>query len=195
MSKDKLIDAALLHYSKYGYDGATMRKIANEVGIKPASIYFFYENKETLFIAAFKKLLNAHFDMMQTTLEKHKNQSIDQIFIALLKGIVMHHREDMESTTAYISLVTAPIPEIKTYLQEHMETFGKWLENELSTLLTNNFQNIETKEIERVVQQFNIIGNGLFWGVSIYDETTVNEQLLLAEEIFRSMIQDLTKHH
>lgn len=121
MNREKLIDVALSHYAKRGYHGATMRSIANEVGIKPASIYFFYQNKETLFIAAFKKVLTNHLEMMHETLENNKEQTMDQIFSAILHSIVQHHQSNMSETISYISLVISPITEITTHLQEHMK--------------------------------------------------------------------------
>ncbi|QGS69444.1 TetR family transcriptional regulator [Oceanobacillus sp. 143] len=47
MLQKELIDAALHQYALHGYHGATMRKIATEVGIKPASIYFFIKIKKS----------------------------------------------------------------------------------------------------------------------------------------------------
>ena len=192
MNREKLIDVALKHYSKYGYNGATMRKIADDVGIKPASIYFFYDNKEALFIAAFKKLLDNHLNMMKNTLDQHREKSIDQIFIALLRGIIKHHKEDMAATTAYISLVTAPIPEIKTYLQTHMNTFSEWLNRELSGLLTESFDDINKNDIHKIVQQFNIVGNGLFWGLNVYNDEVLEQQMTIAEHFIYTMINNIT---
>ncbi|QDY46998.1 helix-turn-helix transcriptional regulator (plasmid) [Planococcus glaciei] len=48
MTREEILKAALLLYSKHGYQGATMRKIADEVGIKPASIYFFLRKQGSL---------------------------------------------------------------------------------------------------------------------------------------------------
>ncbi|MFK4997063.1 TetR/AcrR family transcriptional regulator [Bacillus sp. N9] len=38
--REKLINAAIKQYALHGYHGATVKKIADEVGIKPPSIYF-----------------------------------------------------------------------------------------------------------------------------------------------------------
>src|SRR5699024_1528626 len=114
--KEKLIDAALHYYSQHGYQGATMRKIASMAGIKPASIYFFYKNKEDLFIDAFQQLLHDHFHAMERAISEHKDPSIEHIFSALIHGSVEHHLHDEQRTRAYIALVTSPIPEIKQHL-------------------------------------------------------------------------------
>ncbi|MDO7486917.1 TetR/AcrR family transcriptional regulator [Peribacillus frigoritolerans] len=60
MKRQELIDAALLHYSLHGYQGATMKKIADEVGIKPASIYFFIKTK--------RNYLSLHFNIYLITI-------------------------------------------------------------------------------------------------------------------------------
>ena len=192
MKQQKLIDAALLHYSLHGYQGATMRKIAQEVGIKPASIYFFYENKEALFSAAFKQLLMNHFNMMKTTLEKNKDEPVDKIFTSMLQGIVSHHTGDFQATTAYISLVTSPIPEIKMDLQKHMLHYAEWLEKSLKIALKNSFPSIPTHEVNRVIKQFILLGNGIFWGINLYNDKDLTEQVTLAEQMIHSTFNELT---
>ncbi|MDY0395532.1 TetR/AcrR family transcriptional regulator [Virgibacillus halophilus] len=42
MTKNKLVQATIKNFAAYGYQGATMSRIAKDVGIKPASIYYFF---------------------------------------------------------------------------------------------------------------------------------------------------------
>lgn len=169
-----------------------MRKIANEVGIKPASIYFFYENKEALFIAAFKQLLMNHFNMMKQVLGENKNGPVDKIFTSMLQGIVSHHTGDLQATTAYISLVTSPIPEIKKDLQKHMLGYAEWLTDSLETALRKSFPSIPPTEVNRVIKQFILLGNGIFWGINLYEGEDYEEQVILAEQIIQSIFDELT---
>lgn len=185
--KQKLIEAALRQYALYGYDGATMRKIANEVGIKPASIYFFYKNKEELFIAAFQQLLNNHFNKMKEVMDENQDKHVSEIFIKLLHGIVDHHTGDREGTNAYISLVNAPIPEIHTYLTTHMLQFNDWLLEKLVMALRNSYPTITESEIDRTVKKYVLIGNGVFWGINLYDGEDFKEQVEIAEEMLESI--------
>lgn len=191
----KLIDAALHQYALHGYHGATMRKIATEVGIKPASIYFFYQNKEELFIAAFKQLLDNHFRKMESILDENRDKPVEQIFSAMFKGIVAHHKGDIPSTDAYISLVTSPIPEITKYLNDHMMRYNDWLVDSLGSILKESYPMMTQHEIDRVIKQFVLIGNGVFWGIKLYHDDDFEEQVVLADHIIHSLFDKLNKKY
>lgn len=45
MTKNKILEVSIDLFSKYGYDGVSIRQIAGEVGIKESSIYNHYPNK------------------------------------------------------------------------------------------------------------------------------------------------------
>lgn len=81
MSSDKIKEAALSQFALDGYEGASLRKIADEVGIKKPSIYAHYKNKDDLFIhvveyvfqlerrrilAYFQEQLNRHSTLEET---------------------------------------------------------------------------------------------------------------------------------
>ncbi|WP_211747411.1 TetR/AcrR family transcriptional regulator [Paenibacillus sp. Marseille-Q4541] len=50
MSSTSIKQVALTQFALEGYEGASLRKIAEEVGIKKPSIYAHYKNKEDLFL-------------------------------------------------------------------------------------------------------------------------------------------------
>jgi hypothetical protein len=47
-NKEKIFNVSIDLFSKYGYDGVSIRKIAGEVGIKESSIYNHYKSKESI---------------------------------------------------------------------------------------------------------------------------------------------------
>ncbi|PHD71734.1 hypothetical protein COF64_23060 [Bacillus sp. AFS043905] len=195
MKRQELIDAALLHYSLHGYQGATMKKIADEVGIKPASIYFFYKNKEELFIAAFQHLLDNHLAEMKRILAETSSRSVDQIFSEMLHGIVKYHKDDEQGTMAYISLVTSPIPEIKLYLQKYLLHFNDWMVSSLEDLLRQSYPSLSTNEVDQIIKQFVLLGNGLFWGINLYEGQDLMEQVQIADRFISSMFRDIERKY
>lgn len=46
-----LLDAAARRFRQAGYDGASMRDIAGDVGMLPGSVYYHFPSKEELFVA------------------------------------------------------------------------------------------------------------------------------------------------
>lgn len=195
LKRQELIDAALLHYSLHGYQGATMKKIADEVGIKPASIYFFYKNKEELFIAAFQQLLDNHLAEMKRILAKTSSRSVDRIFSEMLHGIVKYHKDDERGTMAYISLVTSPIPEIKLYLQKYLLHFNDWMASSLEDLLRQRYPSISADEVDQIIKQFVLLGNGLFWGINLYEGQDLMEQVHIADRFISSMFSDIERKY
>ncbi|MGE7588591.1 TetR/AcrR family transcriptional regulator [Peribacillus sp. NPDC101480] len=195
MKRQELIDAALLHYSLHGYQGATMKKIADEVRIKPASIYFFYKNKEELFIAAFQHLLDNHLAEMKRILAETSSRSVDRIFSEMLHGIVKYHKDDEQGTMAYISLVTSPIPEIKLYLQKYLLHFNDWMVSSLEDLLRQSYPSLSTNEVDQIIKQFVLLGNGLFWGINLYEGQDLMEQVQIADRFISSMFRDIERKY
>lgn len=47
-NKEKIFQVSIDLFSKYGYDGVSVRQIAAEVGIKESSIYNHYSNKQAI---------------------------------------------------------------------------------------------------------------------------------------------------
>ncbi|MFK4997064.1 hypothetical protein ACI2OX_04200 [Bacillus sp. N9] len=52
-------------------------------------------------------MLENHFKKMESILKENSDKPVEQIFTAMIEGIVSHHKEDMQGTNAYISLVTS----------------------------------------------------------------------------------------
>ncbi len=54
-TKSKILSFAIELFARNGYEKTSMRNIAEKVGIKPASIYYFYGSKESLLEAVFSE--------------------------------------------------------------------------------------------------------------------------------------------
>ena len=195
VKKEEILQAAILQYANHGYQGATMKRIADEVGIKPASIYFFYENKEKLFIAAFQHILENHHHAMKKVLAENLEKPVAQIFPAMLQGIVDHHTSNMAETSAYISLVTAPVPEIKNHIQSYLISFNEWMMDSLENAVCKDYPAIEPADVDQIIKQYVLLGNGIFWGINLYDAAYLKEQVELAEQIFHSLFHQLDRQY
>ncbi|OTG79874.1 hypothetical protein B9T31_16680 [Acinetobacter sp. ANC 4558] len=56
-TKDRIINVAFENFIVHGYEGTSLSAIAEEVGIRKASIYAHFSSKEALFLELLKKAL------------------------------------------------------------------------------------------------------------------------------------------
>ena len=51
--KEKILDVSKHEFATHGYEGASYNKIINKIGISKGSMYYYFENKEDLFVTCF----------------------------------------------------------------------------------------------------------------------------------------------
>jgi len=62
-TKNKILKVATTLFSQYGYKGASVRKIAAEVGIRESAIYNHYKNKEEIFLEVARGIFSSPFSI------------------------------------------------------------------------------------------------------------------------------------
>jgi AcrR family transcriptional regulator len=85
--RDKVLAAAVQLFAEYGYHAATMREIARIAGIKAASIYYHYTNKQALLV----EIMETHMRQLNANL-KHIVNKQDTIQQRLFEAISNHIR-------------------------------------------------------------------------------------------------------
>lgn len=177
MTKSKIIQAAINNLSTHGYQGATMSKIAKDVNIKPASLYYFFQSKEDLFKEAIQVILNNHFSSMKSSFANHSKKNLSVLFSELFRSIVSHHTGNTSETKAYVTIVSSPIPNIKNKVSDYLLYYNDWLFQNLTEFIKERYPNLEDHKIKEVIDYFIFIGNGLFWGIVIYDQAGIEKNL------------------
>ncbi len=74
-TKDKILQAARKEFVKRGFQNASMRNIASEVGISAAALYKHYENKEMLFEAVVEPAVKAWDDFAVSETERQTDNA------------------------------------------------------------------------------------------------------------------------
>src|SRR5699024_8419297 len=138
-TQDKLIETTITHFSDYGYQGMSMRKVASDVGIKPASIYHFFKNKQDLVENAMQVILDNHFNMVKSTYQTYHSDNLKTLFSELLNNLTSHHTNRVEETKAYVRMVSSSVPELKQLVQKHFEIYENWLIQNLSENIKNRY--------------------------------------------------------
>lgn len=191
MTKSKIMEATIKNFSVYGYQGTTMRKIAEEADIKASSIYYFFSNKQELFIEVIRYILDHHFTSMKSVFEINKSEQLHTLFSELLKGIVSHHLKSERETKAYIMIVSSPIRDFKLEVQDYLDSYNTWLVDHLMENIGEKHPNLHKSEVKSIIDHFIFIGNGLFWGVVIYEEEEIEKNLELGISLMNQYLNQI----
>ena len=69
-TKHKILKVSTTLFSELGYKGASVRKIAKEVGIRESAIYNHYKSKEEIFLEVAKGIFNSPFSSSNTDIKE-----------------------------------------------------------------------------------------------------------------------------
>ena len=92
--KEKIKQSAIKLFYKKGYFATGMRSLANAVGIKKASIYYYYPRKQAILMDIFRTTMIDLQDMLRTQLDA-AGTTMEKIQAAL-KGHIIFHIERKE---------------------------------------------------------------------------------------------------
>ncbi|WP_454193484.1 TetR/AcrR family transcriptional regulator [Paenibacillus sp. Marseille-Q7038] len=98
MSSTSIKQVALTQFAREGYEGASLRKIAEEVGIKKPSIYAHYKNKEDLFLHVVRYVFDLERRRILTFFQEQKN--LESPLELRLRGLFDWLQEEFESQDA-----------------------------------------------------------------------------------------------
>ncbi len=73
--RNNILDAANALFLELGYEKTTMRKIAERIEYNPATIYFYYKNKEEIFYALQKRAFSAFYEAFHSVRRSESDPS------------------------------------------------------------------------------------------------------------------------
>jgi len=86
-TKNKIINSAIKNFLDLGYEKTSLSLIASEVGIKKPSIYYYFKNKEELFILSINHILDSMEKEILNSIKKvdSSKQMLENIFTCLIE--------------------------------------------------------------------------------------------------------------
>ncbi|MGC8887443.1 MAG: TetR/AcrR family transcriptional regulator [Verrucomicrobiia bacterium] len=85
----KILMAAVEVFAKKGLKGATIRAIGKRAGVNSALIYYYYGNKQTLFIESIKYILRGFFEQLESELKRY--ETAEERLAFLVNGIFNYY--------------------------------------------------------------------------------------------------------
>ena len=121
--RGEMLDVAARFFSRHGYSGTSIRDIANEVGVQPSSLYYFFKSKEDLFAAVYEKGVD---EIIATVTKSTAKASTPW---AKLERAAVGHLEALLSSDDYNTLVANIVPhgssDFDKRLIEHRDAYEK----------------------------------------------------------------------
>jgi AcrR family transcriptional regulator len=73
MTKEKILKVAISEFSKYGYDAVSMNKLAKELEINKATIYYHYKDKKSLYNTVITSLIRENRNKIENIVVSNIN--------------------------------------------------------------------------------------------------------------------------
>ncbi|MDH5768086.1 MAG: TetR/AcrR family transcriptional regulator [Nitrospirota bacterium] len=147
-SKKRILDAAMVVFSRQGYAKANIREIAKVAGISVGGVYLYFKNKEELYLSFIKDGMN---DMMRKTemiVESHRSP-----IRALYDFLKVH----INSAIKHRELILVHVRELGfTFALEHKR---QYMRNQLRLvekiidrgIRTGEFRRCNVKEVAKII--------------------------------------------
>ena len=105
---DKALDAALLLFWRYGYEGTSLAALTGAMGLSAPSLYAAFGNKEALFRKALERYLRGPASYLLTAMnEPTARRAAEKLFAGAI-DMVMHRRHPDGCLLVQGALATGP---------------------------------------------------------------------------------------
>lgn len=197
ITKQKILDAAMILVGQHGIESTSLSMIAQAVGIKKASIYYHYDSKEILMDSVLEYILSEYkfekyFDLVAYTKDNFVEKIIDDGCSFLLNDMTVEQDTAVQALNEFLFLGSRSSSEAKNYRLK-IQNMQKTFLDGFTTLLKKG-QEFDLIQEENVDKQavilaliFDNISNYLMLGIdldakTIWQQAVVNALSVAVEE-------------
>ncbi len=122
-TKQKIVKAMYELVAERGYDKASIGRICERVGIQKPSVYYYFKNKEEIFLAVIDTYLYDHDASLQGILQYHTKEDYTRALLAFPRSLI----EDMHTDSAWREVMeeadrqSRHTPAVQTKLRQMQE--------------------------------------------------------------------------
>lgn len=114
--KEKILEQALDLMNRHGFDGFSMRRLGNRLGVSAKTIYNYYQNKDELYLAILTRGFSTLYDRFEKAFSNHPDP-VDR-----LKQMGREYLNfGLEQANIYNLMFTWHVPKFKDYEKTPME--------------------------------------------------------------------------
>ena len=151
--REEILKTAMQMFIQQGYHGLAMRQISEAVGVSKAALYYYFQDKEELFLA----ILNTYLDRMETAIteiEARTESGAQQIerFVELVLGQPAEER-------AIIRLASQEMAHIGADARQHFNgLYHKKFIGKLTKILQRGMERGEFKAVNAETATWALLG-------------------------------------
>lgn len=88
---DAILDAVVRILKREGFGAVTTNRIAEVAGVSIGSVYQYFPDKQSIFVALHQRHLDQIDQMVATKLVEHAASSLDDLVHAMIEGMIDAH--------------------------------------------------------------------------------------------------------
>lgn len=134
-NKSIILNAAKHEFVAHGFQGASIKRIAERAGIPRANIHYYFEDKTDIYQQLLDGIIdiwNKHYDTLNA------EEDPKTALTAYIRSKVMYSKEDPDASKIFASEIIHGAPVLNTYLsgvfkdwvQEKVEVIEHWVKTE-----------------------------------------------------------------
>ncbi|MFC4403848.1 TetR/AcrR family transcriptional regulator [Gracilibacillus xinjiangensis] len=166
-------------FAEMGYEATSLSKIAEKVGIKKASIYSHYENKEAIFLDVIRVMAEEYVSNIKNTFNEEEDDIEQQLKHAFFRYIENWSDEEDVTNQLYNRLILFPPAGLKDKLGIYIEESER-IVNEIVTAVIVKGQ--ELGDIHADFEASKITSSFFSLIVGIISESSYNKTYDLEEQ-------------
>lgn len=190
-TKDLIIEASLENIAKFGIDGATMKKIADDCNIKTASIYYFFKNKNDVLNTTLKVVLDKHFESQLKVCESSETYHLLPRLELLLENIVKYHHAHPIETSVYLHFINHSNSYIQKEIENYQFEYSNWLQDLLYKDHIFEINDKRKDKYKKIIDYFVLLANALFWETVVYSEKELQYQIKISKELLNLAYENI----
>jgi AcrR family transcriptional regulator len=179
-TRQRILDVALDLFTEQGYDGTSLRQIAEQLGVTKAALYYHFESKEDILMALHMRIHDFGRDALirigegPVTLALWE-EMLDQVvgeMLAQRKIFLMHERNQ-----AVLE---------KLHREDH-DAEHEDIQNQFRRVL--NDTRVPVRDRVRMAAAFGVIFSSLFLGGDSFDATTNEDMEAMLRDVLHDVLQ------
>lgn len=159
-TQDSILNAAREFFARDGYNGTSMRKLAQAVGIKPASLYNHFPSKEDILWGIVRRA-TLQLETQQQEAFREESSATSKLLAFTRIHVEYHALNTQEATIANVYMYSLSSPRF-----EEIAAFRRRYEEMLQAILREGVENGEFDVPDIAITSYAILQMGI--GVSYW---------------------------